>query len=40
MRRPLYLVYRASGVKPAIEAFLDFVRCPDGQRIIGATSAS
>ena len=39
MRRPLYLVYRAAGVKPAIQAFLDFVRSPDGQRIIAAVNS-
>lgn len=38
MRRPLYLVL-ASGaptVKPAIRAFVDFVRSPEGQQLIAA----
>jgi len=34
VRRPLYLVASATSVKPAIRAFLDFVRSPDGQRIV------
>lgn len=35
MRRPLYLVYaRASAPKAAISGFLDFVRSPEGQKII------
>lgn len=34
VRRPLFLVYHPTEVKPAVQAFLDFVRGPDGQRII------
>lgn len=34
IRRPLYLVYSPGALKPAIAAFLDFVRSPEGQRII------
>ena len=34
IRRPLYLVYNSRSLKPAIAAFLDFVRSPEGQRII------
>ena len=34
IRRPLYLTYRATGLKAAVEAFLEFVRSPEGQRII------
>lgn len=34
IRRPLYLVYNNTSLKPAIQAFLDFVRGPEGQRII------
>lgn len=34
IRRPLHLVYNNTSVRPAIQAFLDFVRGPDGQRII------
>lgn len=36
VRRPLALVYATTGVKPAIQAFLDFVRGPEGQRIVAA----
>jgi len=39
VRRQLYLVYPATGVKPGIQAFLDFVRSPDGQRIIAGVGA-
>lgn len=36
IRRPLYLVYNndPTNLKPAIAAFLDFVRGPEGQKII------
>lgn len=34
IRRPLYFVYHPTDVKPAIQAFLDFVRSSEGQRII------
>lgn len=34
VRRPLYLVYHPTKVKPAIAAFIDFVKSPDGQKII------
>lgn len=36
VRRPLYLVYEPSKLKPAITAFLDFVRSADGQKIIAS----
>lgn len=36
VRRPLYLVYNPEKMKPAIAAFLDFVKSSDGQRIIAA----
>jgi phosphate transport system substrate-binding protein len=39
VRRPLYLVANARSMKPAIRAFLDFVRSPDGQRIISERGA-
>jgi phosphate transport system substrate-binding protein len=34
VRRPLYFVYNPSTVKPAIRAFLDFVKGPEGQKIL------
>ena len=36
VRRPLYFVYNADSlkVKPAIKAFLDFVKGPEGQKIL------
>jgi phosphate transport system substrate-binding protein len=36
VRRPLYFVYStdATKIKPAIKAFLDFVRGPEGQKIL------
>jgi len=36
IRRPLFLVYNNTSVKPAVQAFLDFVRGPEGQRIIAS----
>ena len=39
VRRPLFLVFNPQTVRPAIQAFLDFVRSPDGQRIIAEKSA-
>jgi phosphate transport system substrate-binding protein len=36
VRRPLYLVYEPTKIKPAIAAFLDFVKSPQGQRIIAS----
>ena len=39
VRRALYLVYNPQLVRPAIEAFLDFVRGPHGQRIIAEESS-
>jgi phosphate transport system substrate-binding protein len=37
IRRPLYLVYPidVTRMKPDVKTFLDFVRSPDGQRILG-----
>ena len=37
--RPLYLVRNAQKIVPAIAAFLDFVRGPEGQRIIESITA-
>jgi phosphate transport system substrate-binding protein len=34
VRRPLYFVYNPATVKPAIKAFLDFVKGPEGQKIL------
>jgi len=36
VRRPLYFVYNAdpTKVKPAIKAFIDFVKGPEGQKIL------
>jgi phosphate transport system substrate-binding protein len=34
VRRPLYFVYNPTTVKPAIRAFLDFVKGPEGQKIL------
>ena len=35
VRRPLYLVYALASIpKPAVIQFLDFIRSPDGQKII------
>jgi ABC-type phosphate transport system substrate-binding protein len=36
VRRPLYFVYSTDAVKlkPAIKAFLDFVKGPEGQKIL------
>ncbi len=34
VRRPLYFVYDPVKLKPAIKAFLDFVRGPEGQKIL------
>jgi phosphate transport system substrate-binding protein len=34
VRRPLYFVYNPTTVKPAIKAFLDFVKGPEGQKIL------
>lgn len=34
VRRPLYFVYNPATVKPAISAFLDFVKGPEGQKIL------
>ena len=34
IRRPLYLVFARTSPMPAIAAFLDFVRGPDGQKVL------
>jgi phosphate transport system substrate-binding protein len=34
MRRPLYIVYRSSGLKPAVQAFLEYASGPEGQQLI------
>jgi phosphate transport system substrate-binding protein len=34
VRRPLYLVYDPTKAKPAIKAFVDFVKGPEGQKIL------
>lgn len=36
MRRPLYAVFNASGdkLKPAISAFIDFMKSPEGQKLL------
>lgn len=34
VRRPLYLVYDPAKAKPAIMAFIDFVKGPEGQKIL------
>jgi phosphate transport system substrate-binding protein len=38
MRRPLYLVYPVdpSRVQPAVRAFIDFVKSPDGQAVLNS----
>ena len=38
MRRPLYLAYSAdpASVKPTIRAFVDFVKGPEGQAVLGS----
>jgi phosphate transport system substrate-binding protein len=33
IRRPLYITYRTAGLKPGVQAFLDYVRGPEGQRL-------
>ena len=37
MRRPLYAVFNASRekLKPAISAFVDFIKSPEGQKLLG-----
>jgi phosphate transport system substrate-binding protein len=34
VRRPLYFVFNPATVKPAIKAFIDFVKGPEGQKIL------
>ncbi len=36
IRRPLFIVYRPEYLKPATAAFLEFVRSPEGQRIVSS----
>ena len=38
IRRPLYFVYNTDGtkLKPAIQAFIDWVKGPDGQKVIAS----
>ena len=34
MRRPLYMVYNSTKTKPAIAAFIEFAKSPEGQKIL------
>jgi phosphate transport system substrate-binding protein len=34
LRRPLYITYRPNTLKPATQAFIDYLRGPDGQQLI------
>jgi phosphate transport system substrate-binding protein len=34
LRRPLYVTYRANTLKPATQAFIDYLRGPDAQQLI------
>jgi phosphate transport system substrate-binding protein len=34
VRRPLYLVYDPAKAKPAIKGFIEFVKGPEGQKIL------
>jgi phosphate transport system substrate-binding protein len=36
VRRPLYLVYDPAKAKPAIKAFIEFVKGPEGQKILAS----
>lgn len=36
--RPLYVVYNEKHLRPAVAAFLEFVRSPDGKRVIESTT--
>jgi phosphate transport system substrate-binding protein len=36
IRRPLYITYRPNTLKPATQAFIDYLRGPDGQQLINS----
>jgi phosphate transport system substrate-binding protein len=37
IRRPIYITFRSTGLQPAAQAFVDFVRGPEGQALTAAS---